>query len=158
MLNPSVWVWLFVVISHPHYSAHLLVLRSEPTGPQRPTAGPCYWRSCLPGSCGFLDTLSLWRGLGSVRCAYFVGEPITNSFPKPQRFKSQVHNCSLNQSANFVVSVQQTVGLESFIHEERLSVARIKSRRKYYSVLGKITFESEKIPSILGLWFTYILH
>lgn len=41
----------------------------------------------------------------SSRCAYFVEEPIANSFPKPQRSKSQVHNCSLNQSANFVVSV-----------------------------------------------------
>lgn len=94
----------------------------------------------------------------SVRCAYFVEEPITNSFPKPQRSKSQVHNCSLNQSANFVVYVLQTVGLGSFIHKDRLSMVCISSHRKYYGVLEEITFKSEKIRSIMGLWFTYILH
>ena len=105
---------MFVVFSQPHYSTHLLVLRSEPTGPRRPTIGPvsdvlvCRALVASP-------TLSAYGGgPRSVRCAYFVGEPIANSFPKPQRFKSQVHNCSLNQSANFAVSELQTVGLESF--------------------------------------------
>lgn len=102
------------------------VLRSEPTKSPEAHNGPCNWCSCLLGSCGFFfDTLRLWRRPSLVRCAYFVREPITNSFPKPQRFKSQVHNCSLNQSANFVVSELQTVGLESFIHKERLSVVYI---------------------------------
>lgn len=51
-----------------------------------------------------------------LRRAYFVEDPVASSFPKPQRSRSQVHNCSLNQSANFVVSVLQTVGLKSSIH------------------------------------------
>lgn len=93
----------------------------------------------------------------SVRCAYFVEGPITNSLPKPQRSKSQVHNCSLNQSANFVVSVLQTVGLGSFIHKDRLSMACMWSHVKYYSVLEKIPLESEKIRSTVGLWFTFTL-
>lgn len=71
----------------------------------------------------------------SVRCAYFVEEPITNSFPKPQRSKSQGHNCALNQSANFVVSELQTVGLESCSHKDwlfRVIDDTTVSWRKFY--------------------------
>lgn len=109
-----------VVFSHSHYSAHLLALRLEPTGPQRPVTWPPVRTFLFAGLLWLLQDSQPMSRSFSVRCAYFVEEPINNSLPKPQKFKSQVHNCSLNQSANFVVSVLQTVGLESFLHKERL--------------------------------------
>lgn len=93
-----------------------------------------------------------------LRRAYFVAEPIANSFPKPQRSKSQVHNCSLNQSANFVVSLLQTVGLESFIHRTRLLATHIEHRRTHYGVQEGETKIKRKIYWIMSLWFTDILH
>lgn len=77
--------------------------------------------------------------------------------PKPQRFKSQVHNWSLNQFSNVVVSEQQTVGMGSLIHRRRgrpQSVFKVTENM----TAEKITHETEEIVSITRLWSAYVSH
>lgn len=96
-------------------------------------------------------------------------DPIASSFPKPQRSTSQVHNCSLNQSANFVVSVLQTVDLKDFLEQRHLSVHCMSSEsreilvdpwkfywnQKRYILLWLCvvnTFSTKLVPFVQFLW------
>lgn len=74
-----------------------------------------------------------------LRCAYFVEDPVASSVPNPQRSRSQVYNCSLSQSENFVASVLQRVDLKNFRQQD------------FLSLVCSVSDRSEWIPDWFGI-------